>query len=78
MSEHTLAAEFPEHKDNIHKLKISDNHFKRLFDSYEEIVKELHRYAEGAGAITDERAENLKKERLRLKDELRKLLSSIN
>jgi uncharacterized protein YdcH (DUF465 family) len=67
---HDLAAEFPEFKGKIHTLKISDNHFKRLFDEYEALCKQLHRYDEGAGAIADESAENMKKQRLALKDQL--------
>ncbi len=69
-SEHNLATEFPEFKDAIHTLKISDNHFKRLFEEYEGACKELHRFGEGALGISDEHAEDLKKRRLELKDEL--------
>lgn len=67
---HNLAEEFPEYKDAIHDLKASDAHFKRLFDEYEEISKELHRFGEGADGISDAHAEELKKKRLELKDAL--------
>lgn len=67
---HDLAHEFPDMKDVIHSLKTSDNHFRRLFDEYDVIVKQLHRFAEGAGGIADDMAEDLKKRRLVLKDEL--------
>jgi uncharacterized protein len=75
-SDHTLSAEFPEYKEAIHALKISDKHFKRLFQEYETLVKELHRYSEGAAGISDEHAEELKKKRLKLKDELYKMLQA--
>ena len=72
--QHDLAHEFPELKDEIHALKTSDNHFRRLFDEYETVAKELHRASEGAAGITDEHAEDLKKQRLTLKDELFSML----
>jgi len=71
---HDLAHEFPDFKDAIHALKTSDAHFKKLFDEYEEIAAELHRFGEGADGISDEHAEDLKKKRLELKDELYALL----
>jgi uncharacterized protein YdcH (DUF465 family) len=66
-----LAHDFPEMKDAIHALKTSDNHFKRLFDEYEAVSKELHRDGE---TMCDERAEDCKKRRLELKDELYKMM----
>jgi uncharacterized protein YdcH (DUF465 family) len=75
MTEHTdLAHEFPEMKDAIHLLKMNDAHFKKLFDQYEAVAKELHRAADGAGGISDEHAEALKKQRLALKDEMYQML----
>ncbi|MDF3025230.1 MAG: hypothetical protein K0R10_2591 [Alphaproteobacteria bacterium] len=67
-----LAHELPEMKDAIHDLKISDNHFKRLFEEHETVAKELHR--DGA-TMGDLDAEKLKKRRLELKDELYKMLN---
>lgn len=74
--DHDLAHEFPDMKDAIHELKVKDRHFKRLFDEYETVAKELHRGGEGAGAISDEHAEGLKKKRLELKDALYAMLVS--
>jgi uncharacterized protein YdcH (DUF465 family) len=45
---HELAEEFPEYKDRIHDLKVSDAHFRKLFDEYHEINREVHR-TEAAG-----------------------------
>lgn len=64
--------EFPEMKDAIHHLKASDMHFKRLFDEYEIVAKELDRRGR---QISDEHAEELKKLRLELKDKLYKILA---
>ncbi|MFN3868444.1 MAG: YdcH family protein [Hyphomicrobiaceae bacterium] len=71
---HELADEFPELKQRIHDLKISDAHFARLFDEYHALNREVHR-VEAAGVNTsDEEYENLKRVRLRLKDELYEML----
>ncbi len=66
-----LAQEFPEMKDAIHALKTADNHFKRLFDDYEDVAKTLHREGETMG---DAAAESLKKRSLELKDQLFRML----
>ncbi len=71
---HELAAEFPELKERIHDLKTSDGHFLRLFDEYHVINRDVHR-AEAAGVnITDEHYEELKRKRMKLKDELYAML----
>lgn len=67
---HDLASEFPDMKREIHDLKMTDAHFRRLFDSYDEVSKELYRALDGAGGISDDHAETLKKKRLALKDDL--------
>ena len=73
---HELAAEFPELKERIHDLKISDGHFLRLFDEYHVINRDVHR-AEAAGVnITDEHYEELKRKRMKLKDELYAMLQN--
>ncbi len=71
---HDLAHEFPEMKDTIHTLKTSDRHFQNLLEQYEGVSKELHRAADGAAGISDEHAEDLKKQRLELKDKLYAML----
>lgn len=71
---HELAAEFPELKEHIHNLKISDRHFSRLFDEYHVVNRDVHR-AEAAGLnISDEHYEELKRKRMKLKDELYTML----
>ena len=71
---HELAAEFPNLKDRIHELKISDAHFLKLFDAYHDVNREIHR-AEAAGLnISDEHYEELKRKRMYLKDDLYAML----
>ena len=67
---HELAEEFPEFKQRIHELKTSDRHFLRLFNDYHEVNREVHR-AEAAGLnISDKHYEEIKKQRIALKDEI--------
>jgi len=71
---HELAEEFPEHKDKIHTLKTTDAHAARLFDAYHLLNREIHR-VEAAGINTGDAVfEDLKKQRLRLLDEIAPLL----
>lgn len=67
---HDLHHEFPEFKDSIHDLKIGNHHFARLFDEYHVATSEVERL-EGQGVpVGDASFEDLKKKRLKLKDEL--------
>ncbi len=70
LENHSLIHEFPEMRNRIHELKISDNHFIRLFHEYNVVEHDVHRIESGAEAASSEHLETLKKERLRLKDEL--------
>ncbi|MGM0412095.1 MAG: YdcH family protein [Pseudomonadota bacterium] len=67
---HTLVLEFPEQRDHIHELKVSDNHFHRLMEEYDELTKKIERLEQEGEPLTDESMEDLKKRRLELKDEL--------
>lgn len=71
---HRLAEEFPEFKDHIHELKMSDAHFARLFEEYEALDKEIIRIEEEIETPSDEYTEELKKKRMLLKDELYSIL----
>ena len=76
MNQHDLKHEFPELEDKIHELKISNNHFKKLFDEYHDVNKEIHRIESGAEATTDEVLTALRKQRLHLKDKLYSMLTA--
>lgn len=76
MQKHDLLHEFPELKDKIHALKISDSHFRKLFDKYHEVDHDIHRYETGAAATTDEHLNALRTERVHLKDSLYALLKN--
>lgn len=73
---HTLQTEFPEYKQAIHKLKLNDSHFARLFDEYDKLDQEIHRIETGAAPDSDEYTEELKKKRLDHKDQLFHILKA--
>jgi len=67
---HDLIHELPEHKDRIHELKMNDEHFKKMFDEYHELDHQIIRMEEGIETPSDDVLEQLKKQRLFLKDRL--------
>jgi uncharacterized protein len=67
---HPLIAEFPEYRDAIHDRKQSDAHFAKLFAEYETIDKAVVRAENGIEHLGDLALEELKKQRLALKDTL--------
>ena len=71
---HPLINELPEYRDLIHKLKTDNQHFRRLFDEYHEVDRAIVRIEEEIDPASDARTEELKMKRLRLKDELYKIL----
>ncbi len=72
---HELADEFPEHVETLHELKMSSAHFTKLSDEYHEINREIHRIEAGVEAASDVRTEDLRKQRLLLKDQINAMLS---
>lgn len=70
LEKHDLHHEFPEFKEEIHHLKMNDNHFARLFKEYHEVDHEVHRIEQGVENTSDDYLEEQKKQRLFLKDQL--------
>lgn len=70
LENHSLLNEFPEFREEIHRLKQTDAHFAKLFAEYDAVEHDVHRIESGAEAASDERLEGLKKQRLHLKDAL--------
>ena len=71
---HDLVHELPEHRDTIHNLKTTNNHFAKLFDEYHEVDHEVHRIETGIENTSDDYLEERKKRRLYLKDELYRMI----
>jgi len=73
---HDLSHEFPEFKEEIHRLKLEDGHFRRLFQEYGELDKEICRIEEDIELTSEQELEALKKKRVHLKDTLYGLLQA--
>jgi uncharacterized protein YdcH (DUF465 family) len=67
---HALVQEFPELKQKIHDLKMSDNHFKKLCEKYEEIDKAVARAEARTDLLSQEDENELRMQRTKLKDEI--------
>ena len=72
---HDLHSEFPEHVETLHRLKVESRHFNTLADRYHDVNKDIHRIETGIEAASDERLEDMKKERLKLLDEVSVMVS---
>ncbi len=77
LEKHDLHHEFPEFKNEIHHLKMNDNHFARLFTDYHKVNQEVQRIEQGVENTSDEYIEQRKKQRLKLKDELFIMLKKV-
>lgn len=73
---HELHDEFPADAEILHKLKVSDAHFAKLAEHYHDLNREIHRIEAGIEAASDVRAEELKKERLSLLDEVSAMIAA--
>lgn len=61
---------FPEFRDLISKLKNADPHFSRLLEQHNELDHQIKRMESGVESAAHETIETLKKQKLRLKDEM--------
>ena len=73
---HELAEEFPEHAAKIHALKLADAHFQRLSEAYHGLNRAIHRAETHVEPIDGMAEETMRKQRLRLKDEIHAILST--
>ena len=73
---HDLHKEWPELSNRIHEMKVGNAHFARLFEKFSEVDNQIVKAEENIPAMDDMALEQLKKERLRLKDELYRMLTA--
>ncbi len=71
---HDLVHEFPELTEKIQLLREQDPSFAQLMDAYNDLDQRVRELEELAQPVADETMEDLKKERLKLKDQLYALL----
>lgn len=71
---HELREEFPEFADKIHELKLSNAHFTKLADEYHVINRDIHRIEIGEDHVSQFSEEDMRKQRMALKDEIYAML----
>ncbi|MBK1727402.1 YdcH family protein [Halorhodospira neutriphila] len=67
---HGLAHEFPDYRERIHELKMADAHFRNLMEQYDEVNTHVERLEQQGEPVDDATLEDLKKQRLQLKDQI--------
>jgi len=67
---HELAEEFPEHVEKMSALKQSDAHFAKMFDTYHDINRAVHRAETNVEPMDTLAETDLRKQRGALKDEI--------
>lgn len=72
---HTLAEEFPQQMDAIHKLKASSPAFAKLLVEYDEVNDKVHLTETNLEPVDDLTEVELRKRRLALKDEIAQALA---
>jgi uncharacterized protein len=70
---HELAEEFPEYVARMHALKSESVYFVKLADAYHAVNRATHRAETRVEPMDDAVEESLRKQRLRLKDEIHAL-----
>lgn len=73
---HELADEFPDQVDAIHALKTTNAHFAKLVDDYHEINRAVHRAETDIEPTDDLHQQQMRKQRLALKDEIARMLAA--
>ncbi|WP_224824818.1 YdcH family protein [Cognatishimia sp. MH4019] len=72
---HELAEEFPDKIEAMQSLKESDAHFAKLADEYHEVNRAIHRAETNVEPMDRFAEEDLRKQRMRLKDEIARMLA---
>ncbi len=67
---HELHEEFPDKLDALHTLKETDDNFRTLADRYHEVNRAIHRAETNVEPISPTAEEDMRKERVRLKDQI--------
>ena len=72
---HDLTEEFPDDRDRISELKTSNGRFARLAEEYNEVNRQIHRVETRVEPASEDVEEELKRTRVRLKDEIAQILA---
>ena len=66
---------FPEHQDLIHKLRHDDPLFAKIFESHQELDKEIIQLELNPVNLINDDIESMKRKKLKMKDEIYKILT---
>ncbi|MFP6561009.1 YdcH family protein [Paraburkholderia sp. B3] len=69
---------FPEFRDLISRLKTEDEHFARIFHRHNELDQQIKNMEAGLVPANGMEIEQLKKEKLQLKDSLYQILRKVS
>ncbi|KIT17965.1 YdcH family protein [Jannaschia aquimarina] len=72
---HELHEEFPEAAERMSELRKTDAHFAKLADRYHEVNRAIHRAETNVEPCAEEHEHEMRRERMRLKDEIAGMLS---
>ena len=67
---HPFVSEFPEHRETIRHLRLSDNRFRQMFEEYHQVDDAICHFEEEIEFATDQEMDELKFKRAKLKDAL--------
>ena len=65
---------FPEYRDLISKLKVSDAHFQKKFDLHNDLDAEIQKLEKHHASDYSAEVKDLKKQKLKLKEEIYDIL----
>ena len=74
LEHHSLAVEFPDLREAMHRLKVGDPTFRALFEEYHEFDKRIYRIEQEIEAASDDFWAQLKRRRVYLKDRLLQMM----
>ncbi len=72
---HDLTEEFPDDRERISELKTSNGRFARLAEDYNKVNRQIHRVETRVEPASEDVEEELKRKRVRLKDEIALMLA---
>lgn len=73
---HELSEIFPDDADLIHELRQKNAHFAKVAEQHHEVNRAVHRIETEVEPASDRQAEELKKQRLALQDEIAEMLAA--
>lgn len=74
---HELQDDFPEEAPLIERLKKANHEFRQLASRYDRVNRHIYRIESEEEPTTDEALERLKKQRLKLKDEIAVIFNKV-